>query len=192
MKKTFTKILSFVLAAVMLLSIPVIAAAEDAGKFDFTVGQVSAASGKWRDDYVETLKVVIKRGATAYAADGVILTVGTNDTSDNVAVVTRADIISANFRTNDLTLEFKISCKLNHGDTYTIAIKEGAFKDRNGAVNNEFKFSATGNAIIETLDIEDLELQKSPMEQFVVWIDSLEYGWLLYPIKMIILWFLSL
>lgn len=192
MKKTLKKVISFVLAAIMIFAIPVISSAEEIENFNITSCEISAASGTWKNDYVENLKVVLKGNCYAFGTSDVILTVGVNGGTDNICVITKNDIISSSFQAGSVTLVFRVDRVLSHADTYSVNVKEGAFVNRNGAVNNAISSSTTGNAIIETLEIKQDELPKSPIEQLIVLIENWEYGKYFMWVVAIMRWFLSL
>ena len=191
MKKTFIKVLSLVLTAVMLFALPVIGSAEEEN-FNISMGSVAAASGTWKDDYVENLKVELKGTVYGFGSNDVILTIGVNGSTDNVITVRTSDIISSSFSAGAVTVIFRLDRRLSHADTFNICVKEGAFANRNGAVNNEFNISTTGNLIIETLEIKQDELPKSPIEQLIVLIENWEYGKYFMWAVAIMRWFLSL
>lgn len=191
MKKTFIKVLSLVLAAVMLFALPVIGSAEEKN-FNISMGSVAAASGTWKDDYVENLKVELKGTVYGFGTNDVILTIGVNGSADNVITVRKSDIISSNFSAGAVTIIFRLDRRLSHADTFSICVKEGAFANRNGAVNNEFNFNTTGNLIIETLEIKQDELPKSPIEKLIILIENWEYGKYFMWAVAIMRWFLSL
>ena len=192
MKTTLEKVISFVLAAIMIFAVPVISSAEEIANFNIMSSSISAASGTWKNDYVENLKVVLTGSCYAFGTNDVILTVGTNDSADDVCTVTKADIISSSFQGGSVTLVFRVDRVLTHAYTYKVSVKEGAFANRSGAVNNSYTASATGNAIIETLEIKQDELPKSPIEQLIVLIENWEYGKYFMWAVAIMRWFLSL
>ena len=191
MKKTFVKVLSLVLAAVMLFAVPVIGSAAESSNFDILSGSVSAVSGTWKDDYVENLKVVF-RGPYDFGTNDVILTIGANGSTDNVITIRKADIITSSFSAGSVTITFRLDRRLSHADTYNICVMEGAFTNRTGEVNNEFTFSTSGNLIIETLEIKQDELPKNPIEKLIILIENWEYGKYFMWAVAIMRWFLSL
>lgn len=192
MKKSLKKVISFVLAAIMIFAIPVIGSAAETENFNISSCEITAESGTWKNDYVENLKVVLRGNCYGFGTSDVILTVGSNGSTDNIRVITKSDIISSSFQAGSVTLVFRVDRVLSHADTYSVYVKEGAFANRSNAVNNAFTADTTGNAIIETLEIKQDELPKNPIEQLIVLIENWEYGKYFMWAVAIMRWFLSL
>ena len=59
----------------------------------------------------------------------------------------------------------------DHGETYNFCFPAGTFMDEDGNLSEEYTFSVSGNAIIETLDAEHVPTK--PIEKLIVWLYSL-------------------
>ena len=188
MSKTMRKILSFVLALTVVFTIPVIAFAADTEYFGYSIVSVSAVNGDWKNDYVDTVKIVLRGTGKKTVGTGTVISVGTNEDADNIAVFTKGDI-KASFSGSNTTIELKLDKTLDHGTEYKFKIHEGAFAASDGKVNYPYTFTATGNAIIETLNEE---LAINPIQKLIVWLQNWEYGWLFKPAILIMQFFLSL
>lgn len=194
MKNSFKKVLSVILAALMLLIIPVTAFAEGEEKtfFEFKSGSIRALSGKWKNDYVDMVEIVLEGSAKNYNTDEVILSIGTNASADNILTVKPENIQSAEITANSVKLNIKLDRNINHSATYYIDVKEGAFVNSNGEVNASFRFEINGNLLVETLEIGQDELPKTPIEQLIYNIEVSKYRWILYPVVLVLRWFISL
>lgn len=188
MTKAFKKIFAVLLALTVIFSIPVIAGAE-AETFDYQLVSTKAVSGTWKDDYVGRVRIVLSGDGKAFGENDVVLTVGTNETADNFAVIRKSDA-SVKFENGQTVIEFNLNRTLNHQDEITFAVKEGAFKSADSSMNAGYSFSVSGNAIIESLDKEEIAV--NPIEKLIILIQDWKYGWLLYPVVLIMQWFLSL
>lgn len=188
MKKTFKKVLALLLALTVVFTIPVIACAEDDGKFDYGFVGLEVTDGKWLKNYVNTIKLTIKGDGIKTVGTDVILTMGTNAAGDNMLKLKKSDL-KIKFNLDTTTIEFKVDKKLDHAKDYTFCIKEGSFSTSSGTVNSEFKYSTTGNLIIETINEE---LSENPIGRLVKDMENSDYAWLWFPVIVILKWFMSL
>lgn len=188
MTKSIKKIFAVLLTLTVIFSVPVIAGAVDE-TFDYQLVSTKAVSGRWKDDYAGRFRIVLSGKGNSLGENDVILTFGTNETADNFAVVRKSDA-SVSFDSGKTVIEFNIDKVLNHQDEITFAIKDGAFKAADGSTNAGYLFKLSGNAIIESLDKEEIAV--NPIEKLIIKIQEWKYGWMLYPVVLVLQWFLSL
>ena len=189
MKKTLKKLLAAVLALTVLFTVPVMAfAASD--YFDFTGSEVAATSGTWKDDYVGNIKITLFGDARKSASSDFLCKVLVN--GKEILTLQKSDV-KISFSGNKTVIEFALNKKINHADNYVFEIAEGAFTTAFGKINAAYETEpVSGNLILNTLDIADDELPKSPIEQLIVYLESLEYSFLLYPVIFILKFFVAL
>lgn len=192
MKKTLKKVLAVVLAFTVIFTVPVIAFAEgEVEKFDYSLVEIVCTDGVWKDNYVNTLKITVKGAGKAVAGTGVILTAGTNEEADNMLQLT-ADAVSVSFNGENTILEFTLDKCLDHATEYNFCIKEGAFSSNDAKVNAEYKFSTTGNLIIETINVTPIDIPANPLEKLVRDMENSKYAGLLKYVIKLLKWFMSL
>lgn len=190
MKKSIKTLLSAIIALAVLLTIPVIAFAEDS-TFDFKSASVKVISGSWKDDKADRVQVIIVGAGRKLVTDGVILTVGTNEEADNICSVTLADA-TVNFAGEKTTIEFNLNQNIDHEQVYSFLIPEGAFASSTNAQNNAYKHDVTGNVILETMNVTPYDVPNNPIYKFINYLEGLKYSFLFYPIIIVLKFFVGL
>lgn len=190
MTKTLRKVLSVVLALMVVFSIPVIASADD-GYFDFDENNYEciATDGNFKTRQVNKIKITLIGAARKVVGTDVILTMGTNDEGDNMLALKKSDM-TINFNGDKTIIEFSLNRQLDHSTNYNIYIKEDSFASNDGKVNAGYMINTTGNLILASID--DGEYFNNPLGRIVQQLESSEYAWLLYPVILILRWFMSL
>lgn len=170
MSKTLSKVLAVILSLAVLFALPVFAGAED-NYFSFNGYSVKAVSGNWDDDYVGSVEITLNGSVASVATSGVLLTVGSNSSTDNIKTVSVNDASIA-ISDGKVVITVAYDAVMNHGDTYNFVIAEGAFTSADGKMNSSYTVSVTGNAVIETIEVEDVPL--TPIEKLIVWLEEMD------------------
>ena len=169
MTKTFSKVMAAILALCVLFAVPVIASAEDA-TIKLSNGSVTAVYGDWNTDYVESIIIEVRGDVSALASD-VIVTVGSGDSYSNIKTVAVSGSSYEFTSKGSVKVLVPFYAYFDHGETYNFCFPAGTFMDEDGNLSEEYTFSVSGNAIIETLDAEHVPTK--PIEKLIVWLYSL-------------------
>ena len=187
MTKTLKKVLAFVLAMTVVFSIPVLASAADSF-FDFTDYEIKVTDGDFSGRQVNKMKITLTGAAKKVVGTDVILSFGTNDDEDNIASF-KASELSISYSGGKTVIEVPLNKQLDHGTEYSIYIKEGSFASGDGKVNACYIIETTGNLILDTIEEE---LFVNPLGRLIQKMESSKYAWLLYPIIVMVRFFMSL
>lgn len=188
MTKTWKKVLSLVLAMMVVFSIPVVASAADS-YFDFTNFECIATDGDFSSRQVNKIKITLTGAAKKVVSSDVILTMGTNADADNMYEFKASDL-KISFSGDKTVIEFSINEQLDHGTEYNFYIKGGCFASSDGKVNAGYMINTTGNLILSAID--NGEYFNNPLGRLIQKMESSKYAWLLYPIIVMVRFFMSL
>lgn len=169
MIKTFSKVLAVILALCVLLTLPVIAGAEDAS-IKLSNGSVAAVYGDWNTDYVESVVIEVRGDVSAFASD-VIVTVGAGDSSSNIKTVAVSDASYEFTSKGSVKVLVPFYAYFDHGETYNFCFPAGTFMDEDGNLSEEYTLSVSGNAIIEKLDVEEVPV--TPIQKLIIYLSGL-------------------
>lgn len=177
MTKTFSKVLAVILSICVLFAVPVTANAETDG-IVLSGGAVVTAYGDWHDDYVESVIIKIEGNVTDFAAEN-ILTVGKGSSVANLKTLAVSgasyeftSVVSAEGVVTNGTFKVLVplNSKIDHAETYNFCFPAGTFTDGEN-LSEEYTFSVSGNAIIETLEVEEVPV--TPIQKLIIYLSGL-------------------
>ena len=167
MTKTFSKVLAVVLAVCMLFAVPVMAGAES-DKFVLDATSVKAASGNWDSDYIGDVVLTLKGDADEVVATDALVVIYGGTIAIKTVKVDDADIV---YGSGKVTITVPFEGKVDHAIDYKFVVVEGAFASEDGATNEESSIVISGNALVESLDVEHISTK--PIEKIIDWM----YSW---------------
>lgn len=167
MTKTFSKVLSVVLAICMLFAVTVMANAE-ASTFELTASSAKAATGNWDDDYIGKVVLTFNGSADKLAATDALVVIYAGDTAFKTVKVSEAVVAIGS---DEVTITVPFENTVSHAQSYKFAVVEGAFTAADGAANAESSITVTGNELVESLDVEHVSTK--PIEKLIDWM----YTW---------------
>lgn len=169
MTKTFSKVIAVVLSLCLVFAVPVMASAEGE-KVALSGGKLIAAVGDWSIDYVDYVEIEVSGDVWDFAGD-TILTVGAGEAADDIATVEVNGATYSFTADGTFTVKVPLDITVDHSETYNFCFVDGAFVNEENIASEEYTFSVSGNAIIETLEVEHVSTK--PIEKLIDWM----YSW---------------
>ncbi len=186
MTKTANKLLAVILAIAMVFGFSVIGFAETE-TFDLKSGSAVAISGKFKDKYVNELKITLSASSKIVLSDGFSLNITGTDGQNKTYNASNVKSIDIDGKTATIVVAFESG--MSHDAEYTVTVAEGSFKTSAENPNAEYAFTTTGNLILENLNGDR---PSTTMQRFISWLSSWEYAYLIRPIINLLKWFDSL
>ena len=186
MTKTANKLLAVILAIAVVFSFSVIGFAETE-VFDLKSGNAVAISGKFKDKYVNELKITVSAGSKFVLSDGFSINIAGTDGQNKTYNASNAKSIDVDGKTATIIVPFESG--MSHDAEYTVTVAEGSFTTSAGNPNAEYAFTTTGNLILENLNGNR---PSTTMQRFISWLASWDYAYLIMPIINLLKWFDSL
>lgn len=188
MSKSLSKILAFVLSAIMIIAMPVFASAQDQ-LFEISSAGIASAEGDWKCDHVDTLTVRLDCDAQDFGTSDVLMTVSRESDNEVIKTVSKADA-EVLYAGDYIEISFTLDATLDHAETYVFSVSENSFKDSDDMGNSAYTFSESGNLIIEAIESEPVAL--NPIQRLINFLEGTKIAKYLAPIIMLLRWFDSL
>ena len=192
MTKTFSKVIAVMLSICLMFTVAVAAGAQS-NTVKLSGGKLVSAAGSWDSDFISYVVIEVKGDVWDFGSD-TILTVGTGDSVSNITTLAVKGSGYSFTPKGTFTVTVPLNININHAETYNFRFVEGALKSEDGALSEEYIFSVSGNAIIETLDVEHVSTK--PIEMLIDWLYTLgaEGTWLdvINFVVSILNWFLTI
>lgn len=186
MTKTVNKFLAVLLAIAMIFSFSVIGFAET-GTFNLKSGDAVAASGNFKNKYVNDLKITVKSNSDLILGDNFSVNVSGTDGQNKTYDASSVKSIDIKGKTATITVSYESS--MAHEAEYTITVAAGSFKTADEKQSKEYSFTTTGNLILEKLNVDR---PSTTMQKFIRWLSGWKYADLIKPIINLLKWFDSL
>lgn len=188
MSKSLSKIIAIFLSAIMIISLPIVAGAEES-KSEIKSAELVSADGVWKSDYIESLTFKLNCDAVSLGNNNVIFTIKRLSDGACIKTVNKGDV-GVLYADGYVEIDFYWDTTLDHGETYVFTVSEGAFTDSNDNQISEYTFSETGNILVEMIEVQKEPL--NPIQRLIKFLESTKFADILYPIINLLRWFDSL
>lgn len=184
MTKTIKRTLSIFIAAVMLFSLSVIGfAEEEAEKFSLDSVTVTAYSGDFKTQTVESIKLTVKTDAIILLNSSFGLTVTAENSTNRY--LDEDDIISAEDTDYGMEIILSYGDVVSHEPNYSFSLAEGSFIS-DGRLSEQYDFEVIGNSILESLNVNR---PSTTMQRLISWLEGWKYAKYIQFIIDILKWF---